>query len=183
MWGQGHLWGKEGQSSSKWSSLFWSQCRFKCWTKSQWALALEMLRCPNLGSMNIWARMGWDGMNHPVKPKQRSWSQAKQLPGTAWVSSRDSNGFGSWSCCGHCHRHLTVVLWSSLYHNKYHSFHAHGNLKVTQLLTWSGNSIPDLGVEVQSLIQGGIQAARPLSVPASQITSSTSGFLGSFIPR
>lgn len=76
-----------------------------------------------------------------------------------------------------------VVSWSSLYHDEYHSFHAHGHLKVTQLLTWSGNSIPDLGVEVQSLIQGGIQAAQPLSVPGSQITSSTSEFLGSFIPQ
>lgn len=58
-----------------------------------------------------------------------------------------------WS--SHCHRHLMVVSWSSLYHYDYRSFPAHGRLKVTQLLTWSGNSIPDLGVGVQSLIQGG----------------------------
>lgn len=42
--GQGHLWGKEKQNSSKWSLLFWSQCCFKCWTRSQWGLALEMVR-------------------------------------------------------------------------------------------------------------------------------------------
>lgn len=49
-------------------------------------LALEMLRCPSLGNMNMWTGMGQDGMNHPVKPKQRAQGQGKQLLGTPWVS-------------------------------------------------------------------------------------------------
>lgn len=30
-------------------------------------LALEMARCPSLGNMNLWARMGWSGSSREAK--------------------------------------------------------------------------------------------------------------------